>query len=90
MVSTPVRAVVVAAVGGGVLVAGALPAAAVADPRASCVATVTSTLAPQGALDVDEFKALAEALGAPNFGQFVRGGAQEHFGNLEECIPPAP
>lgn len=90
MVNTPVRAVVVAAIGGAVMVAGALPAAAVANPRASCVATVTSALAPQGALDVNEFKSLGEALGAPNFGQFVRGGAQEHFGSLEQCIPPAP
>jgi hypothetical protein len=92
MLNTPRRAVVVAAIGGAIVTAAALPTAAAANPGASCVGTVASTLAAHGDLNVnDVFKPLAEARGARNFGQFVQGGAQTHFGDVDECIsPPAP
>lgn len=91
MLKTPVRAFVVAALGGVILTAVAVPATAAANPGASCVGTIASTLAPHGALDVNGvFKPLAEASGAPNFGQFVQGGAQTHLGDVQQCLPPAP
>jgi hypothetical protein len=89
MLHTRGRVLVVAAIGGGLLIGGALPAAAEANPGASCVGTVASTLAAHGGLDVnDVFKPLAEARGARNFGQFVEGGAQTHFGDVQQCINP--
>ncbi len=89
MLNTPVRALVVAALGGAILTAVALPAAAAANPGASCVGTVASTLAAHGGLNVNGvFKPLAEARGARNFGQFVQGGAQTHFGDVQQCINP--
>ena len=92
MLNTPRRAVVVGAIGGAIVTAAALPAAAAANPGASCVGTVASTLAAHGDLDVNGiFKPLAESRRARNFGQFVQGGAQTHPGDVEECIyPPAP
>ena len=89
MLHTPGRALVVTMIGGGLLIGGALPAVAAANPGASCVGTVASTLAAHGGLDVnDVFKPLAEARGAQNFGQFVQGGAQTHFGDVQQCINP--
>ncbi|UVJ39041.1 hypothetical protein [Arthrobacter sp. CJ23] len=64
-----------------------LPAAQAANPKASCVGVIVSTLAPAGELDVDDFKALAESTGAPTFGQFVKTGAQLHLGSMEACLP---
>jgi hypothetical protein len=81
------RCIAVGALGAGVVLASAMPAGAAANPKASCVGTVVSTLAPVGAFDVNEFKALAEALGTPNFGQFVAEGARLHLGTIEECVP---
>jgi hypothetical protein len=92
MLNSPGRAFVVAAIGGAILIAGALPAVAAANPGASCVGTVASTLAAHGGLNVnDVFKPLAEALGSRNFGEFVQGGARRHVGDVQQCIyPPAP
>ena len=89
MLKTPGRAFVVAAIGGAILIAGALPSGAAANPGASCVGTVASTLAAHGGLDVNAvFKPLAQERGARNFGQFVQGGAQTHFGDVQQCINP--
>lgn len=69
------------------LMVAAAPAVAAPAPGASCVGTIAGTLAPQGQLDIDQFKALAAAGGSPSFGQFVAGGAQLHAGSLGACLP---
>ena len=81
------RALVIGALGGAAALSSATPAAAAADPGASCVGVIVSNLAPQRMFDVNDFKALGEAFGAPTFGQFVSGGAREHLGSLEACVP---
>jgi len=68
------------------LAAGTAPAQA-ANEHSSCVGTIVSTQAREGVLDVNYFKALAEAEGSPTFGQFVATGAQLHEGSLEACLP---
>ena len=83
--------VVVSALGVAAVIHGAAPAAAAANPQASCVGIIVSNLAPAGAFDVDDFKAIGESFGTPNFGQFVRVGASQHFGSLQQCMPaPLP
>ncbi len=62
----------------------ALPASAAANAKASCVGVIASTFAP---VDVEGFKAVAANLGFPNFGVFVAGGAQQHSGSVEACLP---
>lgn len=84
------RRIVVGSLTAVMLLAGAVPASATADPEASCVGIIASELATAGELDVGEFMALADALGAPNFGLFVAGGAMLHEGSLEACLPPTP
>jgi hypothetical protein len=65
-----------------------LPAAhATANEKASCVGLIVSTEASAGELDVNTYKALAEALDYSTFGQFVADGAQEHLGSPEACLP---
>ena len=82
------RGIVVGALTLGMMLATVVPASAVANPKASCVGIVASTTA--GELDTSEVKALADALGAPNFGQFVAEGAKLHEGTVEACLPTAP
>jgi hypothetical protein len=65
-----------------------LPAAqAAANHRASCVGLVVSTEASAGVLDVNVYKAIAEAMDYSTFGQFVAGGAQVHLGSAGACVP---
>jgi hypothetical protein len=64
-----------------------LPAAQAANEKASCVGLIVSTEATAGELDVNYYKAIAEALDYPTFGQFVAGGAQLHLGSPEACAP---
>jgi hypothetical protein len=85
--SVVMRVVVTGTVVAGALALTALPAAAAANPRASCVGTIVSSLASEGMLDVDDFKSLAEQAGTKNFGEFVAGGAKFHEGSLEACLP---
>ena len=65
----------------------ALPAAQAANHRASCVGLIVSAEASAGVLDVNAYKALAEAGGLSTFGEFVAGGAQVHLGSVEDCVP---
>lgn len=65
----------------------ALPAAAAPAEPASCVGFIASTLASSGQLDVGQFQEEAATEGYPNFGAFVREGAQEHSGSFEACNP---
>jgi hypothetical protein len=62
------------------------PASAAPSEQASCVGLVVAPLASTGALDVDDFKALARESGARNFGAFVAGGAQAHLGSPAACL----
>jgi hypothetical protein len=64
--------------------AAALPAAAAANARASCVGILVSIETPP---DVTGFKAIAAQFGLPNFGTFVAGGAGEHLGSVAACLP---
>ena len=64
-----------------------LPAAQAANHRASCVGLIVSSEASAGVLDVNMYKAIAEAGGYSTFGQFVAGGAQVHLGSVEACVP---
>jgi hypothetical protein len=64
-----------------------LPAAQAANPRASCVGLIVSMEAPAGVLDVNAYKAIAEAADYSTFGQFVADGAQMHLGSIEACVP---
>ena len=64
-----------------------LPAAQAANHRASCVGLIVSSEAPAGVLDVNVYKAIAEAGGYSTFGEFVKGGAQVHLGSVEACVP---
>ena len=64
-----------------------LPAAQAANHRASCVGLIVSSEASAGVLDVNVYKAIAEAGGYSTFGQFVAGGAQLHLGSVEACVP---
>ena len=84
------RASLVVALAVAMVVGGTLPASARANPTASCVGVAVSALASAGELSVAEFKGLADALGARNFGEFVSAGAQQHLGSVEACIPAAP
>ena len=84
------RRAVVGLIGIALVAAGAAPASAAAGPRASCVGTIASSLAPGGGLDMGEFKAVARAQGVSNFGQFVAGGAQQRFGDLDPCLRGEP
>jgi hypothetical protein len=63
------------------------PAAAAPSEKASCVATIVVPLATSGQLDVNDFKALARQAGAPTFGAFVAGGARQHLGSPQACLP---
>ena len=36
---------------------------------------------------MQDFKEVSELGGAPNFGQFVAGGAQLHLGSIGPCLP---
>ena len=63
------------------------PAAAAPSERASCVGLIVAPLASAGALDVDDFKVLAQESGARNFGAFVAGGARLHLGSSAACLP---
>lgn len=83
---TVMRAAVVAALGAGVVLVGAGSASAAAAPEASCVGIIVSNLASAGALDVDDFKALAASEGV-RFGEFVSTGARLHEGDLASCLP---
>jgi hypothetical protein len=74
-------------VAGLLALAAGMPAAQAANHRASCVGIIVSTEAPAGVLDVNVYKAIAEASGYSTFGQFVAGGAQVHLGSVEECVP---
>ncbi|HJV98109.1 MAG TPA: hypothetical protein VJ617_03325 [Arthrobacter sp.] len=67
--------------------AAGLPAAQAANHRASCVGLIVSSEAPTGVLDVNAYKAVAEAGGYSTFGQFVAGGGQVHLGSVEACVP---
>lgn len=68
--------------------AAGLPAAhASANGKASCVGLIVSAEATAGQLDVNTYKALAEAGGFSTFGQFVAGGAQIHLGSPGACLP---
>jgi hypothetical protein len=64
-----------------------LPAAQAANHRASCVGLIVSMEASAGVLDVNAYKAIAEAADYSTFGQFVAGGAQVHLGSVEACVP---
>ena len=64
-----------------------LPAAQAANHRASCVGLIVSSEASAGVLDVNVYKAIAEAGGYSTFGGFVAGGAQIHLGSVEACVP---
>jgi hypothetical protein len=64
-----------------------LPAAQAANHRASCVGLIVSLEASAGVLDVNAYKAIAEAADYSTFGQFVAGGAQVHLGSVEACVP---
>ncbi|HEY9357028.1 MAG TPA: hypothetical protein VIQ52_12085 [Arthrobacter sp.] len=64
-----------------------LPAAQAANHRASCVGLIVSAEASAGVLDVNVYKALADAGGFSTFGGFVKGGAQIHLGSAEACLP---
>ncbi|MDR7161053.1 hypothetical protein [Arthrobacter sp. BE255] len=64
-----------------------LPAAQAANHRASCVGLIVSSEASAGVLDVNMYKAIAEAGGYSTFGQFVAGGAHVHLGSVEACVP---
>lgn len=64
-----------------------LPAAQAANHHASCVGLIVSAEATAGVLDVNTYKAIAEAGGFATFGEFVKGGAQIHLGSAEACFP---
>lgn len=65
----------------------AAPAAAAPSPKASCIGLIVAPLAAAGELDVKYFKALGQEFGAPTFGAFVAGGAGQHLGSSEACLP---
>ncbi|BCW53501.1 MULTISPECIES: hypothetical protein [unclassified Arthrobacter] len=80
------RAAIFSLAGLSILAGSAAPAQATND-AASCVGIIVSTQAQAGELDVNYFKDLADDEDAPNFGQFVQGGAHLHYGSMEACLP---
>jgi hypothetical protein len=71
---------------GLIMLAAGLSPAQAANNRASCVGIIVSTEAPAGVLDVGNYKAIAEEVGAKNFGEFVAEGAHRHDASVEKCL----
>jgi hypothetical protein len=84
---TLIRRSVVLCIAALAALAMGLPAAQAANHRASCVGLIVSTEARAGVLDVDVYKAVAEAGQLSTFGQFVSAGAQLHLGSAQVCAP---